>query len=64
MYRKIFNGDFNICFQKLRKDRCNNCEEAKIVSEKGDNSELYQKYVKHQEDKCQTKLEKGFESFQ
>lgn len=63
MYRKIFNEDFNICFQKPREDRCDICEEMKIVSEKGENSELYQKYEKHQEDRCQTKLERDSDRF-
>lgn len=31
IYRKIFNSDFNISFQKPKKDRCDLCEENRFI---------------------------------
>ena len=33
IYRKVFNEEFNLPFIKPRKDRCDECEEYKILEQ-------------------------------
>ena len=52
VYRKVFNHEYNIEFQKLKKDRCDTCEAAKF-----DNSNK-EKYSHHLASKTETHNER------
>jgi len=58
MYRHIFNTDFNISFQKPKKDRCDMCEEIKMANLDKATSESIHKYQMHEDDRCKTKMER------
>ena len=59
IYRKVFNENFNIDFQKPKKDKCDMCEEHKIKSKHNTLSpEDDKKYKLHMADKTQTKSER------
>ena len=58
-YRRVFNENFNIEFQKPKKDRCDICEEYKIRSKSNTHSsDFEEKYQKHLTDKTETQLER------
>ena len=59
IYRKVFNENFNIDFQKPKKDKCDVCEEHKIKSKHNTLSpEFDRTHKQHIDDKIQTKSER------
>lgn len=61
MYRFVFNTEFNIEFQKPKKDRCDLCEENKMrkANNQGICSDFQEKYEKHMASKLATKEERA-----
>ena len=56
MYRYIFNTEFNIEFQKPKKDRCDLCEENRIRKANNQGtSDFEEKYEKHMASKLAAK---------
>lgn len=60
MYRHIFNTEFNIEFQKPKKDRCDLCEEQRTYETNGEamGSDFKTKYEAHVARKFETKEER------
>lgn len=59
MYSKIFNEEYNIAFHVPKKDRCDVCEEWKILEKENRGSvELKEKYESHIKEKEAMRLER------
>lgn len=65
MYTKIFNEEYNLSFHHPKKDRCDLCEEFKIVRQEGTASdELKQKYENHISEKDAMRHERNKDRMQ
>ncbi|XP_065650604.1 uncharacterized protein LOC136078738 [Hydra vulgaris] len=58
-YRDIFNTKFNIAFHKPKKDRCDYCEEMKLIPTPSEEEEL--KYLDHLSKKLECKEERDMD---